>query len=101
MEVLSGKLAQINAKTPGAFLIPAVTMAEPVALEYYHFWIELLLGLREQGVEGLPLLTILPKRRRSTSPHPTGGSAPQCCSASLRTRSRPPRARMPGSRLRG
>jgi hypothetical protein len=73
MEVLSGKLAQINAKTPGAFLIPAVTMAEPVALEYFHFWIELLLGLREQGVEGLPLLSHLAQTTAINQPSSDGG----------------------------
>lgn len=55
-EVLSKELARISAKKRGAFLIPAVVMATPVALEYFGHWNQLLDGLREQGIEGRPLL---------------------------------------------
>jgi proteasome lid subunit RPN8/RPN11 len=54
--VLSGELARIKAETPGAFLVPAVTMAKPVAVEYCHFWLKLLVSLQKHGVELVPLL---------------------------------------------
>lgn len=54
-EVLPGELARIRAKTPGAFLIPAITVAKPVALEYCHFWGQLQARLKRHGVEPIQL----------------------------------------------
>jgi len=71
-EVLSGELARINAKTPGAFLIPAVAMAKPVAVEYYHFWVRLLDGLQRQGVGWRPLLAHLAQAAAINQPSSDG-----------------------------
>ena len=57
--VLAAKLAQINARTPDAFLVPAVITAKPIALEYSELWIDLLGLLHEQGVDVDRLLTDL------------------------------------------
>ncbi len=56
---LAGELARINAKTPDAFLIPAIVMAKPIALEYFESWIELLHMLEEQDVDAGRLLAHL------------------------------------------
>jgi hypothetical protein len=58
-EILSGQLARVNAESPGAFLMPAVAMEKPVALEYHHSWARLLIGLQGQGIEWVPLLSHL------------------------------------------
>ncbi len=55
-EVLAGELARINAEKPGAFLIPAVIMAKPIALEYSGTWSQLRVRLQEQGVDWRRLL---------------------------------------------
>lgn len=55
-DVLSKKLARANEKTPGAFLIAAVVIARPVAVEYGEWWDRLLEMMREQGVEWKALL---------------------------------------------
>ena len=71
-EVLSGELARVNAKTPGAFLIPAVIMAKPVALEYYDLWVQLLVSLQGQGVGWLPLLDHLAQAAAINQPSSDG-----------------------------
>jgi proteasome lid subunit RPN8/RPN11 len=50
-KVLAGEFARISAKTPGAFLIPTVIAARPIALEHYDLWSDLLDVLQEQGVD--------------------------------------------------
>lgn len=59
-EFLSGELARISAKTSNALLVPAVTMANPIALEYSGSWLDLLNErLEEQGADGGRLLSHL------------------------------------------
>jgi len=53
------ELARINAEQSGAFLIPAVVMAKPVALEYSDIWPRLLARLEEQGADCRRLLDLL------------------------------------------
>ena len=55
-EVLSGQLARIKEKSPGAFLIPAVVVAKPMAVEYADLWVQLLVRLQGQGFDGEALL---------------------------------------------
>lgn len=71
--VLSRKLAQVSDRTSGAFLVPAVTIAKPVAMEYYHFWHQLLYNLQEQGVEGGKLLSHLAQAVAVNQPSSSGG----------------------------
>ena len=54
--ILVGELARISAKTHSAFLIPAVIMANPIALEYFDCWYELLIVLKQQDVDVRRLL---------------------------------------------
>ena len=56
IEVLSGQLARIKEKVPGAFLIPAVVVAKPMAVEYSGLWVQLLLRLQGQGFDWEALL---------------------------------------------
>ena len=49
-DVLTGELARIEAP-PEAFLVPAVVMAKPIAMEYCDIWIQLLARLNDQGVD--------------------------------------------------
>jgi ThiF family/Prokaryotic E2 family A len=60
-EVLSGQLARIKdeEKVPDAFLIPAVVVAKPTAVEYAGLWGQLLTRLQGQGVDGEALLNHL------------------------------------------
>jgi proteasome lid subunit RPN8/RPN11 len=55
-DVLTRELMRITANLPDAFLIPAVIMAEPIAVEYSGSWIELLDALQKQSVDGERLL---------------------------------------------
>jgi hypothetical protein len=55
-EALSGELARIRGNVPGAFLVPAITLAQPVAVEYCSFWLRLLDRLEEQGVDSAAVL---------------------------------------------
>ncbi|HUC21509.1 MAG TPA: ThiF family adenylyltransferase [Streptosporangiaceae bacterium] len=58
-EVLSGQLARIKDEEQGvsdAFLIPAVVMAKPTAVEYAGLWGQLLMRLQGQGFDGNALL---------------------------------------------
>jgi proteasome lid subunit RPN8/RPN11 len=48
--VLAEELNRINAKKPDAFLVPAVIVANPIALEYCGSWDVLLHRLEEQGI---------------------------------------------------
>jgi hypothetical protein len=58
-EVLSGQLAGIKEKAPEAFLIPAVAVAEPVAVEYSDVWDDLLDMLQGHGFDQTVLLNHL------------------------------------------
>ena len=49
-DVLTGELARIGAP-PEAFLVPAVVVAKPIALEYSDIWVQLLARLNDQGVD--------------------------------------------------
>jgi proteasome lid subunit RPN8/RPN11 len=55
-EVLAGELARITATTSNAFLIPAVIISRPIAMEYFDSWIQLLVRLQEEGVDKERLL---------------------------------------------
>jgi hypothetical protein len=55
-EILARELTPIKAKAPGAFLLPAVTVAKPIALEYSGDWLSLLGRLHDHGVDGGRLL---------------------------------------------
>ena len=57
--VLTRELGRINAEPPEAFLVPAVIMAKPVALEYFGSWPRLLVMLQERDVDAALLLTHL------------------------------------------
>jgi proteasome lid subunit RPN8/RPN11 len=50
-DVLADELARIKAAVPDAFLVPAVAVAEPIALEYCDIWIQLVARLNGQGVD--------------------------------------------------
>ena len=50
-DALAGKLARIEASTGAAFLVPAVVVTKPTALEYFEVWRDLLRVLLEQGVD--------------------------------------------------
>jgi ThiF family/Prokaryotic E2 family A/Prokaryotic homologs of the JAB domain len=71
-EVLTTELARINAKTRAAFLIPAVVVAKPIALEYSRVWIGLLVRLHDQGVDADRLIDHL-VGAATISPHESVG----------------------------
>ena len=71
-EVLAGKLARIKAKMPDAFLIPAVIMAKPVAMEYFDSWVKLLVRLQELGVDKERLLAHLASAATINQPQSEG-----------------------------
>lgn len=50
-EILAGRLEGIRATRPGAFLVPAVIVTRPVALEYCRGWLRLLQRLQEHGID--------------------------------------------------
>jgi hypothetical protein len=50
-ETLARELTSVKEKTPDAFLLPAVTVAKPVALEYSAIWLKLLGRLEDHGVD--------------------------------------------------
>jgi Prokaryotic E2 family A len=56
IEVLATELTPIKAVEPDAFLLPAVTVAEPIALEYSGNWVSLLDSLQDHGVDRRRLL---------------------------------------------
>jgi proteasome lid subunit RPN8/RPN11 len=58
-EILAGQLERIRATRPGAFLVPAVIVTRPVALEYCRVWIQLLLRLEEHGIDVVRFLAHL------------------------------------------
>lgn len=58
-EFLAGELGRIKARTPDAFLVPAVIVAKSIALEYSDVWLELLLRLEEYDVDRNKLLSHL------------------------------------------
>lgn len=70
---LAAELARINAETPDAFLVPAITVAKPVALEYCRTWDGLLYRLQEQGVDRARTLGHL---ARATMGQPPSSGAP-------------------------
>lgn len=72
-EALAGELTRIRTKVPGAFLIPAVTVAKPVALEYCHFWHQLLASLDRHGIEPVPLLDHIAQAAAINQPSSDGG----------------------------
>ena len=71
-EVLAGELTRISAETPGAFLVPAVIVAKPVALEYCRNWDGLLHRLEEQGADRARTLEHLARVTTMSQP-PSGG----------------------------
>ena len=71
-EALTGQLTRINAETSGAFLIPAISLAKPVAVEYSHSWPELLDRLEAEGVERIPLLSHLAQAAAINQPSSDG-----------------------------
>lgn len=71
-EVLAGELARINAERPDAFLIPAVIMAKPIALEYCGIWSRLRARLGEQGIDWSRLLDQLARAAAINQPQPEG-----------------------------
>jgi proteasome lid subunit RPN8/RPN11 len=50
-EIVAGEFAPVKDATPDAFLVPAVTVAKPIALEYSDIWVELLDRLQDHGVD--------------------------------------------------
>lgn len=58
-DVLAEELALIKAATPDAFLVPAVVVAMPIALEYCDIWYQLLARLQDHGVDRDRLLSHL------------------------------------------
>jgi len=60
-QVLSAELARVrtNREAPEAFLIPAVIIAKPVALEYEQFWLDLMERLEEHGIDRTSFLAHL------------------------------------------
>jgi proteasome lid subunit RPN8/RPN11 len=58
-EVLASELTRTRGSTPDAFLIPALIMAQPIAIEYFDFWSRLRDNLQEQGIDGNRLLAYL------------------------------------------
>ena len=50
-QVLAEKLAQIKEIASDAFLVPVVTVAQPIALEYCDIWVQLLDRLQGHGVD--------------------------------------------------
>jgi len=71
-DVLSGELARIKAAVPDAFLIPAVVVAKPIALEYCDIWVQLLARLQDHGVDREQLLGHL-ARAAAINQVPDGG----------------------------
>jgi proteasome lid subunit RPN8/RPN11/predicted ThiF/HesA family dinucleotide-utilizing enzyme len=55
-DVLADELARIKAAVPDAFLVPAVVVAEPIALEYCDIWVQLVARLQNHGVDRERLL---------------------------------------------
>ena len=58
-EVLSGQLVGIKEKAPDAFVIPAVAVAKPIAVEYSDVWDQLLTRLQGHGFDRTALLSHL------------------------------------------
>ena len=77
--VLAGELNRINAKPSDAFLVPAVIVAKPIALEYCRNWDGLLYRLEEQGIDRARALEHLGRVTTMGQP-PSGGRA---CAAAL------------------
>ena len=50
-QVLGRELMWIRTRAPDAFLVPAVIISKPIALEYFDSWLELLTRIKEQGVD--------------------------------------------------
>lgn len=50
-ELLARELARLHVNKPDAFLMPAIVMAKPIAIEYFDVWPKLLFMLQEQGVD--------------------------------------------------
>src|SRR5262249_26371781 len=71
-EALAGELARIKAKMSDAFLIPAVIMAKPIAMEYFDTWLKLLIRLPEQGVDQERLLAHLASAATINQPQSEG-----------------------------
>jgi hypothetical protein len=73
------ELNGINAKPSDAFLVPAVIVAKPIALEYCRNWDGLLYRLEEQGIDRARALEHLARMTTMGQP-PSGGRA---CAAAL------------------
>jgi proteasome lid subunit RPN8/RPN11 len=50
-ELLTRELARIHVNRSSAFLIPAIVISKPIAMEYFDVWPKLLFMLQKQGVE--------------------------------------------------
>jgi hypothetical protein len=70
-DVVSNELEEINKLSSNAFLMPAIVVPKPIAMEYFHTWGELLLRLEEQGIDGIDFLIDLARiisiKHRSSS----------------------------------
>ena len=71
-EVLLKELSRIRGKTREAFLIPVITVAKPLALEYHHFWDQLLANLQRHGVDSVPLLGHIAQAAAISQPSSNG-----------------------------
>jgi ThiF family len=71
-DVLADELARIKAAVPDAFLVPAVVVAGPIALEYCDIWVQLVARLQNHGVDRERLLGHL-ARAAAINQVPDGG----------------------------
>jgi hypothetical protein len=55
-KALSGELERVRANVPGVVLVPAITLTQPIAVEYCSFWLRLLDRLEEQGIDSAAVL---------------------------------------------
>jgi proteasome lid subunit RPN8/RPN11 len=69
-KALTRELARIN--RPDAFLLPAVVMAQPIAMEYFGFWVQLLARLQEQGLDQERLAAHIASAATINQPQPEG-----------------------------
>jgi hypothetical protein len=71
--LLTGELARIRANKPDAFLIPTVVIAKPIAMEYFGYWVRLLVMLQHQGVDKERLAAHVAGATTAEQPSPEGG----------------------------
>ena len=71
-QALARELTRIRANRADAFVVPAVVMAKPIAVEYFEFWIELLLRLQQQGVDKVMLASHVASAATADQPSSEG-----------------------------